>query len=462
MTDILTVATHFENLNELSQGLADRIDEERIILYGPQPYEEGSNVGFVILLIDGTPVLEGIGEVVAAVDGGDTRDPETRYDIVFDNLALEGKFEIVFERLLSLMMDAPMTGEVSLDEFEETAESLAAFDDSEGLADDSSLQPTELADAQPQEDIPQGWDEAEQSTREPAADQYVEEPPVEYVEEPPIEGELTRDEEVYVQDVSFEGVVEDIDVSSTIDSFDNGFDVDVEEPKVEEPPLVKEDSTSLSGEGEAKLQTRWSTPPPAGLTRRVHALTWQPRGVAHIEPGPSTGYFQYVGELPIPNTPPRPDLDASLRVAPAPHPDRVSSSEPEHENDSGGDEEAFIATVSEESDEESSSSDSSKDTGGWDSTEAHFEDEQGGLQDSEDIRSTIEEGSIDVSFSKGEELQTNGVHEVEEDFADVESHDLPADEEAPDSPLEEDVDDLHGLGVEETDLEVPVSFDELE
>ena len=122
MTAVLTVPTHFGDLSELSQGLVDRVDEERIILYGPDPYDEGSTVGFAVLLVDGTTALEGLGRVAAAVDGGEARAPETRWDIVFDSLQLEGRSEVVYERIVlarqSLTGGEPATGEVSLDELE--------------------------------------------------------------------------------------------------------------------------------------------------------------------------------------------------------------------------------------------------------------------------------------------------------------------------------------------------------
>ena len=126
MTDVLTVPTHFGDISELSAGLADRVDEERLILYGPTAFEEGSTVGFAVLLIDGSPALEGYGRVSAAVDGGDERAPETRFDIVIDSLQLEGMNEVVYERIVlarqSLTGEEPATGEVSLDQLEAESE----------------------------------------------------------------------------------------------------------------------------------------------------------------------------------------------------------------------------------------------------------------------------------------------------------------------------------------------------
>ena len=46
MTDVLTVPTHFGDLSELSTGLIDRVDDGRLILYGPTMFDQGAHVGF--------------------------------------------------------------------------------------------------------------------------------------------------------------------------------------------------------------------------------------------------------------------------------------------------------------------------------------------------------------------------------------------------------------------------------
>ena len=48
--------------------------------------------------------------------------------------------------------------------------------------------------------------------------------------------------------------------------------------------------------------------------------TWWPEAAQRPAPSESTGAFAYEGALPIPNIPPRPHMDPSQRVAPAPHP----------------------------------------------------------------------------------------------------------------------------------------------
>jgi hypothetical protein len=100
MSQVLTVPTHFDDIGELSEGFLDRVEQDTLILYGPVAYEDGSEIEFAVLLADGTPALEGTGRVRAAVDGGADRVPETRYDVVVEALDLDGRYEVVFERLV--------------------------------------------------------------------------------------------------------------------------------------------------------------------------------------------------------------------------------------------------------------------------------------------------------------------------------------------------------------------------
>ena len=47
---MLTVPTNFGDVAELAAGLVDRVDEERLMLYGPGPFEDGTWVRFSVLL----------------------------------------------------------------------------------------------------------------------------------------------------------------------------------------------------------------------------------------------------------------------------------------------------------------------------------------------------------------------------------------------------------------------------
>ena len=104
---MLTVATHFESIGELAEGLADRVEEGRIVLYGPDAFEEGDSIAFEVLLADGSPALTGRGMVVECMDGGTDRDESVRYDVSLAGLDLEGASEMVWERLLEARGIAP-------------------------------------------------------------------------------------------------------------------------------------------------------------------------------------------------------------------------------------------------------------------------------------------------------------------------------------------------------------------
>jgi len=103
----------------------------------------------------------------------------------------------------------------------------------------------------------------------------------------------------------------------------------VEQPS--QPPAAPA-APALSTPDESKI---YELPPPAApealpsphavaevLTRPVLHASWSPEPAPRPEPSPSSGLFQYaVGAgLPRPGEPPRPQIDPSLRVAPAPQP----------------------------------------------------------------------------------------------------------------------------------------------
>jgi len=67
----------------------------------------------------------------------------------------------------------------------------------------------------------------------------------------------------------------------------------------------------------------------AVLTRPSREPAWWPAPAERPEAREVSGYFAYEGELPIPSTPPHPDLDAGYRVGPAPRPQAgAESAEP--------------------------------------------------------------------------------------------------------------------------------------
>ncbi|MBW2627269.1 MAG: hypothetical protein JRE45_06580 [Deltaproteobacteria bacterium] len=146
MSQVLTVPTHFNDLGELSEGFLDRVEQDTLILYGPVAYEDGSQIEFAVLLADGSPALEGTGRVRAAVDGGAERLPETRYDVVVEALQLEGRSEVVFERLV-LARQAVSDRPAAQEDEPVVNEAAPTNDDIELMADEVVSQP-------PEEDAP--------------------------------------------------------------------------------------------------------------------------------------------------------------------------------------------------------------------------------------------------------------------------------------------------------------------
>ncbi|MCB9612934.1 MAG: hypothetical protein H6722_10825 [Sandaracinus sp.] len=368
-TEVLTVPTAFGDLSELSEGLADRVDEERIILYGPTPYDEGVMIGFSVLLMDGTPALEGVGRVAAAVDGGDDRAPETRFDIVFDSLQLDGRSEVVYERIVlarsSLYGADPATGEVSLEELEAQSRELEApleegyAADDGGYAEEGGYEaPAEeavaedayaVSEEEPAGEVFASFDGAEEGGYEGVGDVAFSEPPP--AQEPAAEDPYAEPAAA-LSDVSdaeapeaeeaagVEAASVDPDEVGYDDGYEQGFeDADEGSTMVADLDQIRA-AANLGAEAKPSLAPAPALPsappgfvlqaPPGGvITRPMAPPTWWPEATAPAQPRPSTGWFQYGDDLPLPAAPPRPELDPTLRVSPAPKPgDELSPPSP--------------------------------------------------------------------------------------------------------------------------------------
>lgn len=295
MSEVLTVHSHFEDVAELAAGLADRVEDGRVILYGPTNYEAGETIPFAILLVDGSTVIEGHGVVAASVDGGEDRDPGFRYDVVLTDLQMDARSEIMFARILMAGETGSRETSLPADEggFEQVdvsaGEDMGGFqDESTAVADLSSHAAAMMPSA------------AAKPTPVPA----------------PVEDD----------------VEEDVPVSTPVEpeafSVTTGQFVDrapASDPYDDDAPAS---AGSIVVDGAMAPPTAPAAPPgftvarlaDVGLSRPVHAATWWPEPSPRAEPDPSSGAFKYSGALPIPNQPPRPDLDPSQRVAPAPHP----------------------------------------------------------------------------------------------------------------------------------------------
>ncbi|MFO0694195.1 MAG: hypothetical protein U0230_11610 [Polyangiales bacterium] len=352
MSDVLTVHTHFEDISELAQGLADRVDENQIILYGPESYEEGAELGFQVLLADGTPGLEGSGFVTATYDGGEDRDPDTRYDVVIAGLRLEGMSEVVFERLMvaraSLVGDEPPSTEMAVPEglaeavaaeevaevadvaepVEEAVEAVAAEEVAEveeaapapieAMFDDEATTVASAADflaeeAEPEPEPVAAEEVAEVAEPEPVAAAPVE-PPAPAPVAAPAPAPVSAPEPVAAAAPAARPQAREIPAA------------------VEVAPIAGGGrNVGATGEGFRGVPPPNAPPVPPGFTvqkdldadqlaRPALASAWQPEARPAEPSGPSDGLFQYGGPIPIPNKPPRPELSEAERVSKAPAP----------------------------------------------------------------------------------------------------------------------------------------------
>jgi hypothetical protein len=272
MTYAISVPTPFNEINELAENFAARVDEGRIMLPHYEAIPEGESVEFEITFGDGSPAIAGTGLCTSSFDNGEDRAPEHRFDVVLDDLQLNHMAQIYFERILMARASQPgaepVTGQV---------------------------------------EVPLAYEPIAGEATYAAAEPYSE------------EAEAIDSDEISAASAF---------ASSEAAPSDAGWD----EPSAHAPePGRPAERVRLA----APVHAIYELPPPAApgqlpsphagngqvLTRRSLDGGWVPIPMERPEPRPSSGLFQYGrGALPQPNDPPRPQLDPSLRVAPAPRP----------------------------------------------------------------------------------------------------------------------------------------------
>ena len=353
MSQVLTVPTHFTDIGELSEGFLDRVEEDTLILYGPVAYEDGSEIEFSILLANGAPALEGTGRVRAAVDGGEDRVPETRYDVVVEALEFAGMYEVVFERLVierQAVSGPPpdpeqevTTGEISAvpatDDQDVEAEEEPAADDAEKqvevasndgdgpeveaveLADDEvfSLAPTEEEeDDEPEMTLEASGEEDsyEQEEYGDAEDAYSEAYDAAYASAE-VNTDAGTDTDAGADTETDTGTGADTDAvtvsGAEVDSdyaFEHGI---AAEPRVGMPVPVP--SMAAPPEKPPAPPTLRLADSPEGLTRPSMGQSEEPLFAEdEVSDVHATGLFAYEEGLPIPSRPPKPDPNTPQRV----------------------------------------------------------------------------------------------------------------------------------------------------
>jgi hypothetical protein len=358
MSQVLTVPTHFNDLGELSEGFLDRVEQDTLILYGPVAYEEGSEIEFVVLLADGSPALEGAGRVRAAVDGGADRVPETRYDVVVEALELDGRSEVVFERLVLARQavsdhppadDAePPTGDMDVAPSDEEAPDTvppeaSAEEDGEDEYDDEPATVIAAVDAQA---MMAAEAEAEAESV-PASEPVSEAPELEFGDDDEVAVEATVSEapewdeepsaELSADDAPTEeeAAAEEVEAEGGFDSeyaFEHGI---AAEPQV--GMHVPIPSMAAPPEAPPAPPTLRLAEPPEGLTRPSLAQAEESLFTSDGEVSDvhTTGLFVYENDLPIPSRPPLPDPNRPASVRPVEATDGydVEESEPPEADD---------------------------------------------------------------------------------------------------------------------------------
>ena len=367
MSQVLTVPTHFNDIGELSEGFLDRVESDTLILYGPVAYEDGSEIEFAVLLADGTVALEGKGFVRAAVDGGADRVPETRYDVVVEALELDGRYEVVFERLVLARQAVSEPPIVDPEEDEPTGEIKAApvaddaadeasgddpiVDETSAYVNDLELSADEVFSLAPDEVLSVAPEEVDSELPEETAAET--EPPELSVEES--ETSIEEDEDEFEDEDELATVVAAVDAEAMMADAEeaNGDEEPVAELSTDEqatfeanaelsderaPTEEAYDDALANAEGQldadyafehgiaAEPQVGMPVPipsmaappdpprlrlaePPQGLTRPSLAQAEQPRFSTDGEVSDvhTTGLFAYEDGLPIPSRPPLPD-----------------------------------------------------------------------------------------------------------------------------------------------------------
>lgn len=269
MSDALNIVTPFGDVAALGQGYAQRADGDHLWLPMAQQLEQGAAVEFVILLADGTPAFAGSGQCMQVSDLGEDADPQVRFETAIGALQFDERSQPVYDYIVALHQ----------------APAADAAADSDSDSDQAQADPNEA--------------QAE------SASEFAEVGAGEAVTEPP------------GADVPEDGA------AVVLEGVDDG-----EEPSVE----GEIDSGMYVAEGEEQDDGPQSQPsmiPKGMLQRPAIAMHWKPAPPKSPQASASSGLFQYNGAgLPVPEEPPRPDLDPSLWVQPAPSPQSAASAPP--------------------------------------------------------------------------------------------------------------------------------------
>jgi hypothetical protein len=164
--EIFEVATSFVDVAELGQGYVDRADGERMLLALSRAVPQGEGVRFIVHLGDGTPAFAGAGRCVQVSDQGKDVPADERYETLLDSLVFDERSQPVYEYIVAVrqiayanLEPAPATGpgDEAVYESEESSslalnmggsgapESLAPVHEVQAISEHESHEEAELA-----------------------------------------------------------------------------------------------------------------------------------------------------------------------------------------------------------------------------------------------------------------------------------------------------------------------------
>jgi hypothetical protein len=282
--DILTVSTPFADVVALAQGYLNRADGERLLLPLESAQPEGTGVRFVVLLGDGTPAFAGAGLCSQVSDQGTTVPSDQRFETLLDSLQFDDRSRPVYEYIVAVR-NAAYSQQSSSDETE-VAQPEAMDADLEALDAGATVE-----------------HEEEEATA-------IVSPGAMAAARAAMPSSTPEDGEQVLWSPGTADAAEAEPASSWAPSG----------PPPSAPSYQAPSMPSYSPASDPPTPSFVPPPIPMGiLTRPARAAHWQPRPPRRPSARPSTGRFHYpAGALPRPARPPRPDLDPSQRITPAP------------------------------------------------------------------------------------------------------------------------------------------------
>jgi hypothetical protein len=271
MTQSVTVQTDFRDLQQMAEGLVGRVHATHVILPAGDAVDEGEWAQWAIALYDGSAGLAGVGRCVTVVDNGAERESHQRFDVVLDSLQFDDHEQRVFEHILALHG----TGGDVIEE----------------VVDAESIRP-------------HTHDHADHSDH---SDAFVDVSP-----------DFTGSTRVHLNDN--DALPEERTMLADDDELmpaPGGEQNDV----VPQRPAAQASHVAVSyGNGYGNQS--------AAVAHAVHSMELpveeeheEPLSGERIAPRPVNGsVFAYTSGIPFPARPPRPELEPSLRVTPAPRP----------------------------------------------------------------------------------------------------------------------------------------------